>query len=112
MSKKYDGMYIIKKTSFFHQPTIYNIKKRTIRSDCEYMISTAMEYKHGINEYTLAHNKLYSLEEVFSEINNKINDDVKIVIETDLKKEFIYECKKNKYKKIQIVKRIIKENTK
>ena len=74
------------------------------------MISTAMEYKHGINEYTLEHNKLYSLEEVFYEINSKIYDDVRIVIESDLKKNFIYECQKTKYKNIPIVKRITKEN--
>lgn len=109
-NKRYEGIYIIKKTSFFHPPTISNIKKRIALGDCEYMISTAMEYKHGINEYTLEHNKLYSLEDVFHEINSEIKDDDEIVIDTDLKKNFIYECQRTKYKKIPIVKRIIKEN--
>ena len=60
-NKKYDGMYIIKNTSFFHQPTISNIKKIIMGHDCGYMISTATEYKNGINEYTLKNNKLYAL---------------------------------------------------
>lgn len=109
-NKKYEGIYIIKNTSYFSSPTIYNIKKIIRGIDCGYMISTAMEYKHGINEYTLKHNKLYSLEEVFHEINSEVKDDVKIVIETDLKRDFICECQKTKYKKISIVKKIIKDN--
>ena len=74
------------------------------------MISTATEYKNGINEYTLKNNKLYSLEDVFYEINSEINNDVKIVIESDLKRNFIFECQRTKYRKISLVKRIIKEN--